>query len=146
MQRPRERSVRVPTRSDIRQELDRMFEDLFGRSTRGWASWSPAADLYETEEDYVLELELPGFERDELELTLEQGILTISGQRASEGEARGRAYRVRERSTGRFTRSFSLPRAVDPSEVEAEMRDGVLRVTMQKAAEAKPRKIDVSVK
>lgn len=146
MQLPSERSERRSGRSDVRHELDRMFEDFLGRSVRGWTNWSPPADLYETDDEYILELEVPGFERDEIELTLEQGILTIGGQRSSEREARERAYRVRERSTGRFTRSFSLPRAVDPGEVEAEMRDGVLRVRMQKAADAKPRKIDVTVK
>lgn len=147
MQQPSHLRVerRPASREDPSFDPNRWFEDVLNRSVRGWTSWSPAADLFETDDEYVLELELPGFSREDIELTLEQGILTVTGERQAEEDER-RAYRVRERAFGRFTRSFTLPRSVDAEDVDAEFRNGVLRVTMAKTPEAKPRRIEVHVK
>lgn len=149
MQGTRQQSERdrYPTRRrDPGYDMTRWFDDMVNRTLGGWTSWSPAADLFETGEEYVLELELPGFSRDDIEITMEQGILTVAGERSREEEDVRRTYRVRERSLGRFTRSFSLPRSVQAEDVDAEFSGGILRITMPKAAEAKPRRIEVSVK
>lgn len=148
MQYPTQRRVerRPATREDLAFDIDRWFEDAFGRTLRGWTSWLPSADLFETDEEYVLEMELPGFSREGIEITLEQGILSVTGSRREEEETERRTYRVRERAVGRFTRSFSLPRSVEAEDVNAEFHDGVLRITMPKRAEAKPRRIEVEIR
>lgn len=106
----------------------------------------PAADLFETDEEFVLELELPGLGREDIEVTVEKGILTVSGQRSTETEEeRGErhTYHVRERSYDRFSRSFSLPHSVTHEQVDAQFENGMLTVRLPKAAEAKPRRIEV---
>ncbi len=134
---------RSATGTDPRAEMRRLFDDFFGRSVGEWAAWTPAADLYETEETYVLEMEAPGFDRDDLEITLEQGVLTISGQRASERQERQATYHLRERSQGRFSRSFRVPRSIEADDVRAQFEQGVLRVELPKVEHAKPRRIEV---
>lgn len=132
--------------SDRSSEMGRLFDDLFGYTPRlaTWSPWMPAADLFETSDEFVLEMELPGFDSEELEVTVEHGILTVSGHRTTEGENGERVnYHVRERSYDRFSRSFSLPRSVNADEVDAGYENGILRVTLPKAAEAKPRHISV---
>ncbi|MFQ5688642.1 MAG: Hsp20/alpha crystallin family protein [Gemmatimonadota bacterium] len=140
-------SLRLWRRSAL-PEIDRVFDDFFGRTPLGWSAWTPVADLYETDDGFALELEVPGFEKDEVEITVERGILTVSGERSAdeESEEKGRTYHVRERSYERFTRAFSLPRSVNADAVKAELRSGVLHVWLPKLAEAKPRKIEVAVK
>lgn len=126
-------------------ELDRMFDDFFTRPLSTWSTWTPAADLYETDDEFVLDLEMPGFSHDDIEVTVERGILTVSGQRTAEEEQGNRhTYHVRERSYDRFSRSFSLPHSVNADEVQARFENGILNVRLPKAAEAKPRRIAVS--
>lgn len=129
---------------DLREEMDRLFDSMLGTPTRSWSSWTPAADLYETDSAYAVELELPGFRREELDVKVERGILTISGRREAESEDGGQTYHLRERSVGRFTRSFSLPTALDADQVSATFDDGILRVELPKTAESKPRQIEVN--
>lgn len=140
----RERTTGMRTASDLRREMDRLFDNMFGTQTRDWSTWRPAADLVETDEGFTLDLELPGFRRDDIEVTVEQGILTISGERART-RREDVTYHLNERAAGRFSRSFSLPNSVNPDDVAAEFHDGVLHVELPKAAEAKPRKIEVDV-
>ncbi|MDE2880008.1 Hsp20/alpha crystallin family protein [Candidatus Palauibacter soopunensis] len=102
-----------------------------------------AADLYETEEGYGLELELPGFNEAEIDITVDRGVLTISGARAEEGEEKGRTYHVRERRNERFTRSFSLPASIRGESVAAHLNAGVLTVELPKSPEAKPHRVTV---
>lgn len=130
--------------ADLQSEMDRILGGaLRGSGARSWSRWSPAADLYETEDAYVVELELPGFGRDDIEVTMEEGILTIAGERTLDAAREADTYHLRERSVGRFSRSFSLPSALDPNEVEARFADGVLIVELPKAVEARPRRIEV---
>ena len=103
----------------------------------------PEADFYETENEFVLEMDLPGFQQDDVELTVEKGVLSISGERTIERDEEKGNYHLRERSWGKFSRSFSIPHTIDADGVEAEFNKGVLTVKMPKAAEALARKIQI---
>ena len=131
---------------ELRTEMDRLLEDFFGGG-RGdgssLGSFAPPTDLYETEDAYVVESELPGFSRDDIQVSLEDGTLSISGRREETTE--GKSFRRRERAEGRFERRFRLPRSVKAEEVEARMENGILRVQVPKAEEARSRKIEVEV-
>ncbi|MDT8436807.1 MAG: Hsp20/alpha crystallin family protein [Gemmatimonadota bacterium] len=127
---------------ETRWDVDRMFDDLFGRSFLTMGPGGPEADFYETEDDFVLEMNLPGFDLEEVEVNLEQGVLSISGEHAEEKEEKG-TYHLRERGWSRFTRSFSVPHTIDANRVDAGFDKGVLTVKLPKAAEAKPRRIEI---
>ena len=132
---------RAPSRRRGDFDFDRLFNGLldFDRVNRSVA----AADLYETEEGYGLELELPGFTEAEIDVTVVRGVLTISGVRSEEEEEEGRTYHVRERRNERFTRSFSLPASIRGADVEARLDAGVLTVELPKSPEAKPHRVPV---
>lgn len=131
---------------EFRWDIDRMFEDFLGRSPYSWTGTGPAADLYETEDEYVVELDLPGWNRKNIDVTVEQGVLTLSGERTAESEENRNNYHIRERGMASFSRSFTLPRTIDANAVNAKFENGVLRVTLPKVAEAKARRIEVAVK
>ncbi len=138
--------ARRPWVGTLRPDLGNLFDEFFGQPMSTWSAWTPVADLYETPEAFVLEMELPGFDLDDIELTMEKGVITVTGERKVEEEKEngvGRTYHLRERSMERFTRSYSLPRSVEPDRVDASFANGVLYVTLPKAAEAKPRRIEV---
>lgn len=140
----RERAaVRRPWAGTLRPDLGNLFDDFFGRPLSTWSAWTPAADLYETPESFVLEMELPGFDLDDIELTMEKGVLSVTGERKMEEKEEDRTYHLQERSVERFTRSYALPRSVEIDKVDASFSNGVLKVLLPKAAEAKPRRIEV---
>jgi HSP20 family protein len=105
------------------------------------AGWAPPLDLYENDESYVATVELPGLKSEDISIDLQDGVLTLSGERKAETEG---AFR-HERPSGKFTRRVELPNRVDNQRVTAAYRDGILTVTLPKAEEAKPRKISVSL-
>lgn len=144
----RRATTRRPWTGGMVPELGSVLDDFFGRPLNSWSAWTPAADLYETEDAFVLEMELPGFDLDDIELTMERGVLTVSGSRSVQETdgTEGRTYHLRERSVDRFTRSYALPRSVDPDDIDASFAEGVLSVTLPKAPEAKPRRIEVKAK
>lgn len=125
--------------------MDRLLSDFFEEGDRTRTRLAPTTDLYETAEAYVVESELPGFDRDDIEVTLDQGTLTIRGARETESERDTEEFHLRERAAGQFERSFGLPRSIDVEGVEARFDQGVLRVEIPKAAEAKSREIDIEV-
>lgn len=134
--------------SNLRDEMNSLFElplaTSFGRQAQLFSGWSPALDLYENVDNIVAAVELPGMRREEIEISLQDGILTIAGDRkvvAHEGEKVERT----ERSAGKFRRSITLPTRVDSTKVSASYKDGILTVTLPKAEEAKPKKIAVSI-
>lgn len=129
----------------LRNEIDRLFADFFERPSGDFGRFTPPADLYETDEAYNVEMELPGFSRDDVSVTIEQGMLTIAGRRAREESGEDENYHLRERSVGRFSRSFSVPASIEAEEVEARFDEGLLKVTLPKAEEARTRKIEVDV-
>lgn len=135
----------VRTVPDLRSEMNRLFADFLEPPTRDLDRVTPAADLYETDEAYFAEIELPGFSKDEVTVTVEQGVLTVSGEHATEQEKEREDYHLAERSFGRFSRSFSLPASIEQDEVTARFENGVLVVEMPKAEESKSRRIEVNV-
>ena len=130
----------------IGRDMDRLFDGLWsdGAAPRE-AVWRPSVDIAETDHDFVLTADLPGIAREDLDLTVVDGRLTIKGQRRRESDSKeGNVHRV-ERAYGTFTRAFDLPAAVDPETVAATYKDGVLTVTVPKAEEARPKQIEVKV-
>ena len=130
----------------LRREMDRLFNDFLpNASSEDGASpvWMPRADLAETDDAYVLSLDLPGIPADDVEVTMEDDTLTISGERkAPHDQDEGRYHRM-ERSYGRFLRSFRFAAPVDAEHVEATAEDGVLTIRVAKAEASKPRRITV---
>lgn len=144
--------IRFTPRHDVRQlqrEFDRLFESFFPtRSTNGdealeSAVWAPRADLAETEDAYFINLELPGLQKDDVEINIHDGTLSISGERRHEETKEDRTFVRVERSYGRFYRAFSLPQTINTQDIEATFGDGVLNIRVPKAEELKPRRIDI---
>jgi HSP20 family protein len=106
-------------------------------------SFVPAVDIYEDDQNIILTAEIPGIEDKDLDISLENGVLTISGERKMENEEKQDNFHRIERSYGRFTRSFTLPPRIDPEDVKAEFSNGVLKVTLAKRAETKPKQIKI---
>jgi HSP20 family protein len=123
--------------------LNNFFNDLQGEevSNRGWM---PPVDIQETEDAYQLHAELPGLTRDDINITLENNVLRLSGERKFEKEAKKDSYHRIERTYGAFTRAFTLPHQVEAEGVQATFENGVLTITVPKAEQAKPRKISIS--
>ena len=127
------------------REMDRMMGEPFGASTKR-NGFAPAFDLSETEGEYLVEAELPGVKAEDVSITLDGGVLTISGETRQEKKDEGQSYFRVERSYGSFRRSVALPRAVRPDAISAELNEGILTVRIPKAEEAKPRQIPVAGK
>jgi len=109
------------------------------------ADWSPTVDISETEAEYAIKAELPEVKKEDVKVTVEDGVLTLQGERKQEKEEKGKKYHRVERSYGRFVRSFTLPDSVDESKVKAEYADGVLHLHLPKSEKAKPKQIDVKI-
>jgi HSP20 family protein len=118
-----------------------------GGSEEDWAqgAWSPAVDIYEKDGNIVLKAELPGIEAKDVDVTVENNILTLRGERQFDQEVQRENYQRVERSYGAFTRSFTLPTVVETEKIKAEFKDGVLRMTLPKKEEAKPKQISINV-
>jgi HSP20 family protein len=133
--------------SNLRDELNSFFDlpfwSGFGRTGQLFTGWSPALDLYESGDHFVAFVELPGMRKDVIDISLHDGTLTISGERKRESN-NGETSQRTERYVGTFRRSIALPTRVDPSKVSATYQDGILKVTLPKAEEAKPKQIQVS--
>ena len=120
--------------------LNRMFDELYGTG-RGWA---PPVDIYETNDrEFVIKAELPDMKREQIAVTFENNVLTLSGERASELDENAGTIHRTERLFGTFTRSFTLPATVDGNRISAAYKDGVLTVRIPQREEAKPRQIAV---
>jgi HSP20 family protein len=134
--------------SNLRDELNSFFEMPFwsglGRTGQLFTGWSPALDLYESGDHLVAVAELPGMSKEAIDISLHDGTLTISGERKREKSNNGETAQRTERYVGTFRRSISLPSRVDPTRVSATYEDGILKVTLPKAEEAKPKQIQVS--
>lgn len=130
----------------LQDEVERMFRQAFGSRGDAPASagaWSPALDVEETEDTFVLHVELPGVKADDVDVSLEADVLTVSGERSFYDERESEGFRRIERRFGRFHRAVRLPDRVAVDGVEADYRDGLLTITVPKAEEAKPRRIPV---
>lgn len=109
------------------------------------AQWAPLVDITEDANEYVIKAELPEVQKEDLHLTVENGVLTITGERRVEKEDKGTKYHRVERAYGSFARSFSLPDNADPARVNAEFKNGLLVVHIAKDEKAKPKAIDVKI-
>lgn len=136
----------------FRSEFDRLFDEFFspqrGLSTtqgqgKGGTFWAPAVDVSENGENFVVHAELPGIKQEDIDIELENNVLTLKGQRKFERKDEKENYHFVERSYGSFYRSFTLPRNVDPNGIQASFSDGVLTISIPKAEEAKPRKVQI---
>ena len=116
-----------------------------GKEVMTVADWSPTVDISETEAEYAIKAELPEVKKENVKVTVEDGVLTLQGERQQEKEEKGKKYHRIERSYGRFVRSFTLPDSVDESKVKAEYTDGVLHLHLPKSEKAKPKQIDVKI-
>jgi HSP20 family protein len=132
--------------TDIRDELDRLFESPLSelaRTSQLLSGWTPALDLHEDKDNFVVKVELPGMKKEDIEISLHDGSLSVSGERKSEEKfADAEVYRS-ERFVGRFKRKIAMPGAVANDQVKAQYKDGVLTVTLPKTEEAKPKQINV---
>ncbi|MEL6611096.1 MAG: Hsp20/alpha crystallin family protein [Bacteroidota bacterium] len=131
----------------FRREMSRLLDDFYPNrradsSEADSAVWSPRADLAENDNAFVLSLDLPGIDKDTLTITLDEGQLKISGERQFENEEAGQFHRI-ERTYGKFFRAFRVGNAVNPEGIDASFVNGVLTVTLPKAEERKPRRIEV---
>ena len=132
--------------SSLRNDLNSLFElpfwSSFARQGQLFGGWSPALDLYQDKDNVVAVVELPGMKKEDIDISLRDGTLTISGERKSQTSNGEKAERT-ERYIGRFRRSVTLPTRVDADKISASYRGGILTVTLPKAEEAKPKQIEV---
>ena len=137
----------------LQDRMNRLFDESFRGAGRAvpdedWAlggSWAPAVDIYEKDGNIVLQAELPGIDSKDVDIRLENNVLTLRGERKFDSEVKRDHYHRVERSYGGFTRSFTLPSIVDQEKIKAEYRDGVLRLTLPKREEAKPKQINIAI-
>jgi HSP20 family protein len=132
----------------LQDRMNRLFHETRTRNDEDWAlggSWAPAVDIFEKDGNIVLKAELPGLDPKDVDIRVENNVLTLRGERRFENEVQQEAYHRVERSYGSFSRSFTLPSVVDTGNIKAEYKDGVLRVTLPKREEAKPRQIQIDV-
>lgn len=128
----------------LRREIDRLFDDMYG-NVSGRPGWTPAVDVREDEKELTILAELPGLKQDDVEVTCDNGVLTIRGEKSEERkEGDDRRYHLVERTYGSFTRSFQLPQAVDESKIEGSFENGVLTVRIPKAALPQPKRIQIN--
>ena len=123
--------------TSLQDELDRLFESPL-------TGWAPALDVHEDKDSFSIRAELPGMKREDIEVSLQDSVLVISGERKEEKIAEGTEVHRQERFYGRFSRALTLPSAVAGDQVKAQYKDGILTVTLPKAEEAKPKAITVS--
>ena len=134
--------------SNLRDEIDRLFDSPLTELTRTsqlLSGWTPALDVFEEKDNFVVKAELPGMKKEGIEVSFHAGSLSISGERKSETQNEDAEVYRAERFFGRFQRTVTLPAAVAADKVKAAYKDGVLTVTLPKNEEAKPKQIDVSI-
>jgi len=134
----------------MQREINRMFDSFFQNGDENFplvaTSWKPAVDIAEEDTAFVVKMELPGVAKEDVKITLEDGLLTVRGEKKEEKESKGTNYHRVERGYGAFQRSFTLPATVKGDKVEASFRDGILNIMLPKSEEAKPKEIEVRVK
>jgi len=137
------------------EEMERRFDEMFGRGflPSVWRripmvemGWSPAIEVFEKEDKFVVKAELPGMQGEDVDVSVVGDTLTIKGERKAETEVKEEDYYCCERSYGSFSRSIALPTSVDAKKIEASYEGGILEVSLPKAPEVKPKKIAISTK
>ena len=135
---------------DVSSRLNRIFERPLIRSESGKemlavADWAPSVDISETDTAYLIKGELPGVKKEDVKVTIENGMLTIRGERKQEKEEKGKKFHRVECSYGSFMRSFQVPDDADEDSVKAEFKGGMLNITLPKSAKSKSKSVDVAV-
>ena len=133
---------------DIQQEMNRLFDSFFGRPLGTNAAervWVPLVDVYETKDDLVVSLELPGVREKEVEVSITGDLLTVKGERRFDREVKDESFHRVERVYGKFERAIPLPVAVQTDKVKATYRDGMLEIRLPKVEEVKPKQIKIDV-
>ena len=134
---------------DLRNDMNRVFDTFRSNGPTSeapsLAKWRPAVDIAENDNEYIINADLPGINREDLGVTVDDGRLTLRGERRQVSEENNESVHRVERVYGTFTRTFDLPGAVNADRIEATYRDGVLKVTVPKAEEAKPKQIEVKI-
>jgi HSP20 family protein len=123
--------------------MDRLLNEVFGTLSGRELAWAPACNTYEDEQGFSVEAAVPGFDQKDIEIAIEDGVLTVKGERKNEAPEPNRTYFVREIGKGAFSRSFRLPPNVDSNKVSASYKQGVLTIELPKREEAKPRRITI---
>ena len=132
----------------LQERMNRVFEDA---AVRGWksdepsatTSWSPAVDIYETDSEIMVQAELPGVDRKDIALQLENNVLTLKGDRRFEKETNQENYHRIERSYGGFSRAFTIPTTVDEDKIRADYKDGILKIALPKKEQVKAKQIKI---
>lgn len=132
----------------LQSDVNRLFDAFFqgrgeGGASRGTRRWVPAMDLTETDRHLILRADLPGLDREDLEIEVKDGVLTVSGERKAEHTDRSEGFYRVERAFGRFSRSLDLPKGIDPTAVTADFDRGVLEVRIPKPEERQPTRIEI---
>jgi len=131
----------------LQNQMNRLFDDAvhsWPSAADGTTSWAPAADIYETENDLVLQADLPGVDPKQIDVRVENNVLTIRGERVFEPKVDRENFHRVERSYGTFMRSFTLATPVDADRIKAAYKNGVLQINLPKAEQAKPKKIQIT--
>ena len=134
----------------IQDEMNRMFDGFFGKKPQRWFEpeeglWSPTVDVSEDKDNIMLTAEVPGLKKEDIKLSVQDNVLTISGEKKQEKEEKDADYHRLERSFGSFCRSFTLPTPVQPDKIKASYKEGVLKVTLPKTEEVKPKEIPINI-
>ena len=133
----------------LRNRNNNIFDDLFYQNRRGdekltmW-NWKPVVDIYDTEDKFVINAELPGVDKKDIVIDVKDRLLTLKGERSSEKEVKEDKYHRRERAYGSFERVFTLPAEIDPDQIKADFKNGILKIDIPKPEEQKPRQITVN--
>jgi HSP20 family protein len=131
----------------LRESMNRLFEETFGpimeKSEKKGGSWNPSVDIYETHDEMILAAEIPGLDEKDIAIQIEDNTLSIKGERQFAKETKEENYRRIERSYGSFCRSFSLPGHIDQEKIKADHENGVLKITMPKKKELKPKTVKI---
>lgn len=130
----------------LRNRMDRLFTRMNAQEEAPLTGWAPLADIFETKDAILVKMELPGIDEKFIKVEIENGVLTITGEREIENETEDLGYRRIERSYGKFFRAFNLPTNVDPEKILAKFDKGLLEVHIPKKESAKPRAIKVELK
>jgi HSP20 family protein len=145
----RGRRLRFEGVNRVQSRINDLFDDMFGRTraqqSAATGGWYPPVDILESKDSYLIRVELPGMKKEDLKTEVNEGTLTLSGERKFEEPADGVQYHRAERVAGKFSRSFYLPQTVKHDGIRATYRDGILEIQVPKAEEAKPRQIAISL-
>ncbi|MFO1489030.1 MAG: Hsp20/alpha crystallin family protein [Verrucomicrobiota bacterium] len=147
-QRPGLATWPITRLADLSDEINRFFDSplaTYSRASQLLGAWTPPLDLHENKDSFVIKAELPGVSKEDVNVSIQDGTLTISGERRSEAKSEDTEVHHTERFFGRFQRTVTLPTAVAADKVKAQYKDGILTVTLPKTEEAKPKQIDVSI-